>query len=97
MECRIDPFRLQLLDDGALPRGYYWYWVVAILPDKELDLANTLKVYAPHRNNTVGLFWEEVSGAVDYRLFRRAEDGEEGSILVGSPAFFYDNGMIEFV
>lgn len=92
----IDPTQLQVLSDGSLPRGYYWYRVVAILPSGNLDLASTLKVYAPHRNNTVGIFWDDVPEAKTYKVFRRTENGEEGSILIDSPAFFFDNGLIEF-
>jgi len=87
---------LQVLGDGSLPRGYYWYRVVAILPDCELDLANTLRVYAPFRGNSIGLFWDEVPGAETYRVIRRRDDEEEGSILVSSPAFFHDTGIQEF-
>ena len=93
---RIDATQLRVLPDGNLPRGYYWYRVAAVLPGGELDLANTLKVYAPYRLNTVGIFWDEVPGAETYRVYRRAENEGEGSILIDSPAFFHDNGLIQF-
>ena len=91
----INSGALQVTPDGTLPGGYYWYRVTAILADGELDLANTLKVYAPHRANTIGIFWDDVPGAKTYRVFRRTEDGGEGFILVDSPAFFFDTGVQE--
>ena len=86
----------QVMDEGSLPGGYYWYRVVAILPGCELDLANTLRVYAPYRGNSIGIFWDEVPGAKAYRVFRGSDDEEEGSILISAPAFFHDNGLIQF-
>ena len=95
-EFRLKPTYLQVLDDGSLPQGYYCYRVVAILSGSQLDLSNMLNVWAPHSGNSIGIFWDEVPGATAYRVYRREGDGEEGSILVPPPAFFYDNGLIEF-
>ena len=96
-DFNIDITRLQILSDGFLPSGYYWYRVVALLPGCELDLAsNTVKVFVPYRNNTIGLFWSPVPNAKTYKVFRRTEDGDAGYLLVDSPAFFYDNVLIEF-
>ena len=95
-EFRIDPTQLQVVPDGALPRGYYTYRVTAVLPLGELDLANMLRVYAPYRENSIGIFWDAVPGAEAYRVYRRGDDEEEGSILVNAPAFFHDNGLIQF-
>jgi len=96
-EYRIDPSQLRIMDEGSLPRGYYWYRVVAILSDGELDLANMLKCYAPYRGNSIGIFWDEVPEAEAYKVYRRAEGGVEGSILIDGPAFFHDNGVVEFI
>lgn len=93
---RIDPAQLQVVAEGSLPRGYYTYRVVAILPTGELDLANTLRVYAPYRGNSIGIFWDDVPGAKTYRVYRGGDDGVEGSILISAPAFFHDNGLIQF-
>jgi len=95
-DFRIDPAQLQVVPDGELPKGYYWYRVRAILPDGELDLANTLRVFASYRGNSIGIFWDEVPGATAYRVYRGGDDGEEGSILIDPPAFFHDNGLIQF-
>jgi hypothetical protein len=95
-EFSIDVAQTQILDDGNLKKGYYWYRVAAVLDGVELVLANTLMAWAPHRGNTVSLYWDDVPGAEAYRVYRRSEDGREGSILVPAPAFFHDNGLIEF-
>ena len=96
MNYYINAAALQVVSDGDLPRGYYTYRVAVILKGKELDLANMLRIFAPHRGNTIGIAWDEVPGAEAYRVYRRANDELEGSILIDSPAFFYDNGLIEF-
>lgn len=97
MNCyKIDPYRLQRLPDGELPKGNYYYRVVAVLADAEVDLANTLKVYAPYTNNSLGIFWDSVPGALSYRLYRRVEEGDEKFITVFDPAYFFDNGVAEF-
>ena len=95
-EFSIDVSQTQIMGDGNLSRGYYWYRVAAVLQRGELNFANTLKVWAPHRGNTVSLYWDIVPGVESYRVYRRGEDGREGSILVPAPAFFHDNGLIEF-
>jgi hypothetical protein len=92
----LDISQLQILEDGELPRGMYYYSVVALLPDSEVESANTLKIYCPNPGNTVGIFWDDVPGAVGYRVIRRGSDGVEGSILIEPPAFFHDNGLIVF-
>lgn len=96
-EFRLQPTQLQVMNDGSLPNGYYWYRVVAILPASEVDLANMLMVFAQYPGNSIGIFWDEVPGAKAYRVYRRGVDGREGSILVDPPAFFHDNGLIEFI
>lgn len=93
---QLDLGQLQIVPEGALSRGAYEYRVVAILPEIDLDLANTLRIVLPHRRNSVGIAWDEVPGAQEYRVIRRGPDGREGSILVRPPAFFFDNGEIEF-
>lgn len=95
-EFTIDPTQLQVLADGSLPRGYYWYRVVAILPDRELGLANVLRVYAQYPGNSISIFWDEVPDAKAYRVYRGEDNEEEGSILIDPPAFFHDNGLIQF-
>lgn len=95
-EYRLDISSLQVLPDGELPPGYYTYRVGAILPSGEVDLANSLKVFAKYRGNSIGIFWDEVPGAEAYRVYRRSGSELEGSILVDPPAFFHDNGLIEF-
>ena len=95
-EYRLDVHRLQVSNDGWLPKGNYYYRVSAIVSGGNVDLANTLKVYAPHQDNSIGLFWDEVPDAEAYRVYRRGEDGIEGSVLIAPPAFFYDNGMVVF-
>lgn len=67
-----------------------------MLPSGEVDLANALKVHAKYQWNTIGIYWDDVPGADAYRVYRRGSDGREGSILVSPPAFFHDNGLIEF-
>ena len=87
----------QVLDEGSLPAGNYWYRVVAILPGCELDLANTLRVFSRFNGSSIGLSWDDVPGAKMYRVYRRGDDEVEGSILVSSPAFFHDTGTQEFI
>lgn len=95
-EYKLDVTQLQVLPDGELPGGTYWYRVVAVLPDGEVDLANCLRIFAQYRWNSIGIAWDEVPGAEAYRVHRRGSDGIEGSITVSPPAFFHDNGLIEF-
>lgn len=95
-EYRIDPYRLQILPDGMLPKGNYFYRVSACLVDSSVDLVNVLKVYAPYATNALGIFWDSVPGALSYRVFRRIGDGEEKSIIVSGSAYFFDTGVIEF-
>ena len=92
-EFLLDISRLQVSADGFLPRGNYYYRVVAILSDGEVDLANTLKVYAPYEGTSIGIFWDDVPGAQAYRVYRRGDDGMETSVLIDPPAFHYDNGL----
>ena len=96
MNYLIHVGQMQITPDGELPRGYYFYTVRAVMSDgTTLDLANTLKVYAPYSKNSVGLFWDQVPGADSYQLFRRT--GEDiGKIETYGPAYFFDNGLIEF-
>lgn len=92
----LDISQLQVMEDGFLPGGTYLYSVVAILPEGEVNLANSLKVHAPYHGNTIGIFWDDVPGAEAYRVIRRGDDGVEGSILIDPPGFFHDNGLIQF-
>jgi len=94
---RLDVTKLQVIDTGSLSGGYYYYRVAAILSNGEVDLANTLKVFAPYRGNSIGIFWDEVPGAEAYRVYRRRDSEAEGSILIVPPAFFYDTGVQEFI
>lgn len=93
---KIDPYRLQILPDGELKRGNYYYRVVADVGDTKIDLANTLKVYAPYAGNSIGIFWDDIPGALSYRLYRRIEGGSEKYITTFGPAYFFDNGVVEF-
>jgi len=95
-EYRIDPYQLQILPEGMLQKGIYFYRVSAITADGVVDLVNTLKVYAPYTGNAIGIFWDSIPGSTSYRLYRRAGDGEEKSIFVSGSAFFFDTGAIEF-
>ena len=90
----IDVDQLQILDDGSLPRGYYWYKVTAILNGERTEYSNTLKVYAPHKFNTIGLFWDGFADAV-YEIIRWTVE-EKGEIIVPGPPYYFDNGLIEF-
>ena len=96
-EFRLDISQLQVLPDGELPSGTYFYRVVGILPDGDgVESVNSLKVFAGYRGNSIGIFWDDVPGAEAYRVYRRGSDGREGSILISPPAYFFDNGLIQF-
>lgn len=95
-EYRLDISQLRVVPDGFLPNGTYWYQVTAILPDGGMDLSNCLKVVAKYRWNSISIFWDEVPGATAYRVYRRGVDGIGGSVLTNPPAFFHDNGLMEF-
>ncbi len=97
MNYYINAAALQVVPDGDLPRGYYTYRVAVILKGKELDLANMLRIFAPHRGNAIGIAWDEVPGAEAYRVYRRiGNEDTEGSVDISDSTFFYDTGYIEF-
>jgi len=95
-EYRIHSHNLQILPDGSLEKGTYYYRVSAQTANGVVDLVNMLKVYAPYMGNVIGIFWDSIPGAISYRVYRRPVNGVEKSILVDGSAYFYDTGIIEF-
>ena len=84
---------VRVSDDGELPRGIYFYILTEVNKDTE-SFVNIMQVIAPHRGNSIHIFWNPIVGKSEYRLYRGQNNNLfDGYFTVyGDDGYFCDNG-----
>lgn len=85
---------------GLLPPGKYSYRIAAVLPDGEKPASPPILVEARNAANEIVLTWDEVRGALQYRIYRTAVNDLGGQprfmAQVAAPTVtFADHGIVE--